>query len=33
MLTEKEEDLVDKLCKEKYTKHGWNMGREFIHIE
>jgi lipoate---protein ligase len=33
MLTEQEEELVDKLVEKKYSKHGWNMGREFIHIE
>jgi lipoate-protein ligase A len=32
-LSEQEERLVDRLHSEKYTKEGWNMGREFIHLE
>lgn len=33
MLTENEEKWTDRLCQEKYTKQGWNRGREFIHLE
>jgi lipoate---protein ligase len=32
-LTEAELRLTERLYKEKYTKHSWNMGREFIHVE
>lgn len=33
ILSEHEQKLVERLHKDKYTKHGWNMGREFIHLE
>ena len=33
MLTENEERLADKLVEQKYSKPGWNMGREFIHVD
>ena len=32
-LSEHENMLVERLYREKYTKHGWNMGREFIHVD
>ncbi len=32
-LSEREKALVDRLHREKYTKPGWNLGREFIHLE
>jgi lipoate-protein ligase A len=31
-LTAEERALTERLHREKYTKHSWNMGREFIHI-
>jgi lipoate---protein ligase len=31
--TERENHLIKKLHKEKYLKHEWNMGREFINID
>ena len=32
-LTDREEMLVERLHREKYTKQDWNLGRKFIHLE
>lgn len=32
-LTDEEKALTERLWTEKYTKHSWNMEREFIHVD